>query len=79
MVQQHPTSAALIEVLVAARVAAGMSQRDLAAKLQWQQSMIGKIESATRNISVIEFVEIARALNIDPGKLLARVVKATGL
>jgi len=79
MVQQHPTSSALIEVLIQARVAAGMSQRDLAAKLRWPQSRIGKIESAARNISVIEFVEIARALGIDPSKLLTLVVKATGL
>lgn len=79
MVQQHPTSSALIGVLIEERVTTGMSQRDLAAKLQWPQSRIGKIESAARNISVIEFVEIARALDIDPCKLLTKVVKATGL
>jgi len=48
----------------------------LAKKLGRQQSFIGKIENASRNIDVIEFIEVARALDMDPARLLAKVVKA---
>jgi transcriptional regulator with XRE-family HTH domain len=66
-------------VLVAERQSAGMTQRDLAERLHRHQSFLGKIEGGLRTIDVIEFVEVARALNIEPTKLLAKVVKATGL
>lgn len=79
MVQQHPTSKVLIKVLVDARVESGMTQRQLAIKLGRQHSFVSKIESSVRNISVIEFIEVARALNADPAKLLVKVIKATGL
>jgi hypothetical protein len=32
-----------------------------------------------RTIDVIEFIELSRALDIEPTKLLTKVIKATGL
>ena len=64
----------LIGVLVAAREAAGLSQRDLAVRLKRPRSLIGRIESGERRVDVIEFIEIARALGADPKDLFSRLV-----
>jgi transcriptional regulator with XRE-family HTH domain len=64
----------LIGVLVAAREAAELTQRDLAARLKRPHSFIGRIESGERRIDVIEFIELARVLEVDPRQLFARVL-----
>lgn len=61
---------AIIAALVEARNAAGMTQRDLAAKLGKQPSYVGKVEAIERNLSVLEFLEWAEALGADPANLL---------
>ena len=70
---------ALIDVVLDARTEVGITQTALANKLKRPQSFIGKIESGARNVDVIEFIEIARALKIDPTKLFSKVVQKTGL
>lgn len=77
MPQTSPEYRALSEVLLEARTAAGLTQRDLAARLDRQHSFIGKIESGSRHINVIEFIEVAGALGIDPERLFAKVVNST--
>jgi len=79
MPKSGPAYEALIEILIAEREAAGLTQRELAERLNRLHSFIGKIETGTRHINVIEFIEVARALNVEPTRLLAKVVKATGL
>ena len=64
----------LIGVLVAAREAAGLSQRDLAVRLKRPRSLIGRIESGERRVDVIEFIEIARVMGVDPRQLFARML-----
>jgi DNA-binding transcriptional regulator YiaG len=64
-----PEYARLIELLVALRHAARVSQQVLAEKLGRHQSFIAKYEGGERRIDVVEFVAIARALNADPLKL----------
>lgn len=65
---------ALIGILVSARKRAGLTQRDLAARLRRPHSFIGRIEAGERRVDVIEFIEIARVLGADPKELFARVV-----
>lgn len=65
---------ALIEILVASRQQAGLTQRDLAARLKRPNSFVGRIESGERRIDVIEFIEIARVLDVDPRELFAKVL-----
>jgi len=79
MAKGSPAHEALGTVLFEARKTTGLTLRQLATRLQWQHSILGKIELADRNINVIEFIQVARALEIEPTKLLAKVVKATGL
>ncbi len=66
---------ALIAAIVAARNAAGLTQRQLATRLGRSDSFVWKIEAGERRVDVLEFLEIARALRVDPLKLLAEVVR----
>lgn len=65
---------ALIAILVAARQQAGLTQRDLAARLKRPHSFVGRMEAGERRIDVIEFIEIARALEADPEQLFAQLL-----
>ena len=56
--------------LVEARIAAGLSQRQLAERLGVDHSWIGKFESERVRLNVIQFLKLADALNIDAGRLL---------
>lgn len=65
----------LVEVLVAARKRAGMTQTDLADKIGKDQTFISIIERSQRRVDVLEFCAIARALNADPEKLFCEVIQ----
>jgi transcriptional regulator with XRE-family HTH domain len=64
----------LIGVLVDAREAAGLTQRGLAARLKRPHSFVGRFEAGERRIDVIEFIEIARVLAVDPRQLFAKLL-----
>lgn len=61
---------ALREALIAARRRARLSQRALAARIGKCGSHVCMIERGQRRIDVLEFYQIARALDIDPGTTL---------
>ncbi len=52
-------------LLIQARKAAGLTQVELAAQLQRPQSYVSKVERGERRLDVIEFLEVARALQLD--------------
>ena len=57
----------------------GLSQRGLSDLLGWHPATIGKIERGDRSVSVIELVDIAAVLGIDPLALLgACLTTSTG-
>jgi transcriptional regulator with XRE-family HTH domain len=64
---------ALITAIAAARHAAGLTQRELAAKLRRSNSFVWKIEAGERQVNVLEFIEIARALGVKASTLLAEI------
>jgi len=66
---------ALIELLVSTRNQAGLTQRDLAARLKRPHSFVGRIEAGERRVDVVEFIEIARVLEVDPKHLFAKLVE----
>lgn len=66
-------SAKLREILVAARKSRRLTQSALATKLGRRQTFVSKYELGERRIDVIEFLEIARELEVDPCKTLKRL------
>jgi transcriptional regulator with XRE-family HTH domain len=66
---------ALITLLVTTRENAGLTQRDLAARLKRPHSFIGRIEAGERRVDVIEFIEISRVLEVDPRLLFGSLVE----
>jgi transcriptional regulator with XRE-family HTH domain len=64
---------ALIREVVAARHAAGLTQRQLAAKLNRSNSFIWKLEAGERQINVLELVEVARVLGVKASQLIAAI------
>ncbi len=62
-------------MLTAVRKAAGLSQHELAARLKTSQTVIARIEIGERRIDVIEFIDLARTLRIDPRELLTQLMR----
>lgn len=67
--------AAFVEVMKEARASAGLTQAELADRLKQPQSLISKNERRERRIDVVEFLELAHALDVDPDVLLRAVIK----
>jgi transcriptional regulator with XRE-family HTH domain len=65
-------------MLVQARKDSGLTQVDLAARLSRPQSFVSKFERGERRVDVVEFLEISRALEIDPFSLLKALREADG-
>lgn len=61
------------QVLAMARERAGLKQSDVAAKLGMPASYLSKIENGTRRLDVIELIQIADAMGVDAGALLAEL------
>ena len=66
------------EAMVRARERAGLKQSEVAAKLGLPPSYLSKIENGTRRLDVIEFVQIANAMNLDPAEVLHELETALG-
>jgi transcriptional regulator with XRE-family HTH domain len=56
----------LIERLVAARLSAGVSQVVLASRLSKPQQFVSRYEIGDRRLDIIEYVDVARAVGLDP-------------
>ncbi len=62
-----------MEILITARKEKGLTQRDLALRLSKPQSFVSKYERHERRLDVIEFVKIARAIGVDPCKIVREI------
>jgi ribosome-binding protein aMBF1 (putative translation factor) len=63
----------LRQILIDARVDAGITQVELADKLSRPQSFVSKYERGERRLDVIEFSEVARAIGIDPIESIRKI------
>ena len=72
-----PQHQKLRELLVAARRKAGLTQHEVAERLERPQSFVAKVEGGERRLDVIEFVALARVLGADPVKLLRKLIAET--
>lgn len=72
---------AMVQVLIAARRRAGLSQRTLADRLSKSPSHVARIEAGDRRVDLLEAFRIAEALGVHPEPFfaeLARVVRLAG-
>ena len=65
-----PLAALLRSRLKKERVSAGLTQVALAVRLNRPQSFVTKYESGERRIDVIEFLQIAEAVGLDPCRFI---------
>jgi transcriptional regulator with XRE-family HTH domain len=64
---------ALIDLLIAKREAAGLTQTELANLLGEYQSFVARLESGQRRVDVIEFLQISEILKIDTTSALRSI------
>ena len=65
---------ALCRALIDARIAAGLTQAQLADRLHCHQSLVARIESGERRVDVIELIVLARAIGV-PVSTIFKVVE----
>ncbi len=63
----------LVALLKAAREKAGLTQIQLARRLGKYRTYVSKYETGERQLDVVEFLAVAEALGLEPGKALAKV------
>ena len=68
---RSPAAQATAAVIAHARKKAGLTQRELAARVKRPHSVIGMIESDQRQVNVPEFMDLAEAIGVDPVELFA--------
>ncbi len=66
-----------LALLKAARRDAGLTQTELAERLQKPQSFVAKIEGGERRLDVIEFITVCRAIGGDPVKMVGQLVEGS--
>ncbi|WP_257236745.1 helix-turn-helix domain-containing protein, partial [Nostoc sp. 'Peltigera malacea cyanobiont' DB3992] len=63
------------QLLIEARKAAKLTQTELSAKLELPQSYVSKYERGERRLDVIEFLQVAQVLEIDPLAFIKELLK----
>lgn len=64
----------LRRLLVSTRKTAGLSQTALAAKMGRLQTFVSKYERGERRLDVVEFLEVAAALKLDPHEVINQIL-----
>lgn len=64
--------------LAAVRQDHGLTQKSLAERLGRPPSYVAKLELAERRLDVVDLVEVAQALSIEPKMLLSLLIPAAG-
>ena len=66
----NPKYKSMINSLITIRKQRGISQRDLAIKLNKAHSYIGRIETFERRLDVVDLINIARALDLSDKEIV---------
>ena len=75
---RSPRQRRLLELLAQARKAKHMTQARVAAKLGKPQSFVAKYETGERRLDVVEFLDVAEAIGIDPATVLRKLRNRAG-
>lgn len=70
-----PVHAYFLELLLAARHKAQLTQQQLADRLGKPQSFVAKYEGGERRLDVIEFLHLAQFLGIDAARTMRQLMK----
>ena len=73
---KSPSKQALVKFgrnVRARRLALGLSQEELAFNCDLDRSYMGSVERGERNISLMNIVKIAKALDVEPEVLLKKI------
>jgi transcriptional regulator with XRE-family HTH domain len=62
-------------MLVALRAKAGLTQRQLAGKLNRERSLVARLELGERRLDMVEFYWFCRACEADPAKESANLMR----
>lgn len=62
-----------MDILREARLAAGLKQQELSARLKRGKNFVSDIERGARMLDVLEFIDYAEALGVDPRRLLGKL------
>lgn len=77
MKRKHPNLIKLGKHIQSLRLTKGYSQEEFAAEVGIDRSYMGGIERGERNIAALNLIKIAKALNIEVGKLFPLINKLT--
>lgn len=72
---RSPLHVSMMTVLRRERGRSALTQAELAGRLRRPQSYVAKVETGERRLDVVEFVEYARALGLEPARLLALILE----
>ena len=64
------------DLLIEARKKSGLTQVELSQQLSKPQSFVSKYESGERRLDLIEFLEIADVLNINPNNFITDLLNS---
>jgi len=67
----------LLALLVAARHEMKLSQSELAGRLGRPQQFVSRFELSKRRLDIIEYVDVATNLDLDPPSELAKILEKT--
>jgi transcriptional regulator with XRE-family HTH domain len=65
----------LRELLKERRFRSKLKQSELAEKIGWSQRTISQIETGDKRVTVVELIELSRALEFDPAAAIRRLAK----
>lgn len=68
-----PPHLRLLDILISARVAKGLTQAELAERLDRPQSYVSKVETGERRLDVVEMIYLCREIDVDPVELVEAV------
>jgi len=63
----------LLSILSEARSSAGLSQAVLAKRLNCLQTFVSKYERGERRLDIVEFLDVAHSLNLDPCQVIRQL------
>lgn len=63
----------VVDAIRNARLAAGLTQDEVARRIERDQSHLSLIEGSQRRLDLVEFIRIAQALGRDPQELFAEI------